>query len=496
FGLTVACARCHDHKFDPIPTRDYYAMAGILNSTETCYGTVMDVNYCRRQADLIALASVGGPGTKLDAAGLKKLQTDVTDLQKQYKEAADAYAAEPDNGKLNAERRRLQVAVSRARARIDDFDAKGNPLAFAMGVREAQRMVNSPILLRGEVAQPSTVVPRGFPTVLGVTVGPIPAGESGRNQLADFIVSPDNPLTARVAVNRVWYHLLGRGIVETLDNFGTRCSPPSNQPLLDYLALSYRDNGWSLKALIREIMRSRVYRLAVEDDRDGNRKDTGNVLLWRANRKPLDSESLRDAMLQAAGLLEPDRPAASMIQEIGDEAVSAAMIARLDKLSIESGMRSVYLPVLRNGVPDMLGLFNFADPDAVNAERGDTIVPTQALYMMNGPLPIRAAAATAKRLMETTTDDNARIRLAWELILARTPDSTELTRARRFLTAFRKSLAKTFDKADPPVFDKNGKPVKPAKPDPDKMTDEERDLQTWSALAQVLFTCAEFRYLD
>ncbi|MGE0434677.1 MAG: DUF1553 domain-containing protein, partial [Planctomycetota bacterium] len=315
--------------------------------------------------------------------------------------------------------------------------------------------------------------------------------------LAQWITSPDNPLTARVAVNRIWYHLLGRGIVGTLDNFGTRCTPPTNQKLLDYMAVRFQEQGWSVKQMVRTIMTSRVYGLAIAESAEGAAKDPDNELLWRANRRSLDGESLRDAMLAAADELDVERPGGSPMQQIGDQQVAGQVVNRAEQFATESGVRSVYLPVLRNALPDALDLFNFADPDAVNPERRDTIVPTQALYVLNGPLPIRAAHGTALRVRTATQDTDERIRLAWQLVLSRLPDANELARAKQFVVEFRKSLDDTFTQPQRRPFRRPGQ-GRPGRfqQDENAMSNDEREVETWSALAQALFASAEFRYLD
>ncbi|MEM7011857.1 MAG: PSD1 and planctomycete cytochrome C domain-containing protein, partial [Verrucomicrobiota bacterium] len=241
-GLTVACARCHDHKSDPIPQSDYYALAGIFLSTETFYGTTGLLN--PRKTDLLALSGSGGAGNELKAelAAKKQERDDLIRL------AADARQNNerpvPGNG-LRILKLAGEVAALQRKVNDSPAAAEGD---FCMGVQDSGYPVNATLLVRGEVDKPAQQVPRGFVQVLNSSAArTIPSGKSGRLELADWMTSSQNPLTARVFVNRVWQHLFGQGLVATPDNFGASGQSPTHPELLDHLALSFMENGWSVK---------------------------------------------------------------------------------------------------------------------------------------------------------------------------------------------------------------------------------------------------------
>src|SRR5205814_3732701 len=182
-------------------------------------------------------------------------------------------------------------------------------LPLAMGVVEGERMTDAPLLERGEVGRPGKPVPRGFPRVVEIAgAGPVPPDHSGRLELAHWLTSPDHPLTARVMVNRVWRHLFGAGIVRTVDNFGTTGERPSHPELLDHLAVRFVADGWSVKKLVREIVLSRTYCQASTYNERAFRADPENRLLWRVEKRRLDAEAIRHAMLAVSGELDPARP--------------------------------------------------------------------------------------------------------------------------------------------------------------------------------------------
>ena len=248
-------------------------------------------------------------------------------------------------------------------------------------------IIDSPQLIRGEIDKPGEVVPRGLPVFLaGSKQAKIDADESGRLQLANWIASESNPLTARVMVNRIWSWLFGQGLVKSVDNFGTTGDIPSNQMLLDHLAKKFMKQNWSVKKLVREIVLSHAYSQSSQHNEDAFLADPENELVWRANRRALEAECLRDGLLAASGSLRPDRPHGSMISRSGDGAIGGRRGVGVTEEEISSANdphRSVYLPNTRNVLPDSLELFDFADNSMVSGSRATTIVPSQALYWMN-----------------------------------------------------------------------------------------------------------------
>ena len=392
-GLTVACARCHDHKYDPIPTNDYYAMAGIFYSTTTFYGT-QRVAQNHRPSELLLLpvidenAKVSGSRRTQSIEGLKAQLADI-----------DRQLARAPRGK---DSRTIRNNRNRVAGLLASMNADGTAKTFGMGVQDSQRPVEANILLSGEVDHPAQQVPRGFVQVLGDLNFTLDKEKSsGRLQLARAMTSRENPLTARVMVNRVWMHLVGKPLVGTPNNFGFSGMKPENQKLLDHLAIEFMDNGWSVKSLIRTIVLSDTYRRSSQYIDSNYAVDPENKYLWRANPTTLDAESMRDAMLALSGQLELTRPYASAV------ATGAGRPGGSVSIVSEARYRSVYLPIVRDGVLEPLKLFDFPDPNISSAGRSESIVPTQALYMMNGEFAVtqaQAMAATLQRRFRTETD--------------------------------------------------------------------------------------------
>jgi hypothetical protein len=459
-GLTVACARCHDHKMDPISQRDYYALSGIFRSTQTCSGTLAGVFPNFNASPLIELTP--GAGVPSAVASL------APDQRPAMEKRLAALVKERDSippGEANRDRLRrtnTMLAILRYRLAIDRPGSQ--PRAFAMGVRERDEIVDSPLYLRGELDQPGEVVPRGLVRVLcDGTPEPIAAG-SGRWELADRLASPANPLTARVLVNRVWLHLFGRGLVPTPDNFGAAGQAPSHPELLDNLAVEFMTDGWSIKRLIRRIVLSRAYGLDSEYDPRKFEADPENAFVWRMSKRRLEAEVIRDSLLFVSGGLAPGPPVGSAVARSGE---GYAMFLRLAGLDDSDIHRSVYLPVIRDQVLESLALFDFADPSLVTGERAATTGPAQALYFMNSPFVIRQSEAMASRVRSIEGDDARRVDRAYRLALARSPTPRERDHALTFLRDFA---------------------ARAEGPDPAQAA--------WPAFCQALLAGAEFRYLD
>jgi hypothetical protein len=458
-GLTVACARCHDHKRDPISQRDYYALSGIFRSTQTCSGTLAGVFPNFNASPLIELpadANVPSAVAPLTVEQRLAMEARLAAMVR------DRDAIPP--GEANRDRmRRANSMISTLRYRLL-VDRPGNsPRAFAMGARERDDAVDSPLYIRGELDQPGEVVPRGLVQVLCDEPSTISQG-SGRRELADWIASPANPLTARVMVNRVWLHLFGRGLVTTPDNFGAAGAPPSHPELLDTLAVDFMADGWSIKRLIHRIVLSRAYGLDSAFDQQNFTVDPDNELIWRTSKRRLDAEELRDALLAVSGRLTSEPPVGSPVARTGE---GLTFFLRLAGLDASDTHRSIYLPVVRDQVLESLALFDFADPSLVTGERAATTGPAQALYFMNSPFVIRQSEGLADRVCRLAKDDAERVELAYRLTLARTPSESERSRALQF------------------VRDCTAGP---------EAGDGARE--AWAQLGQALFASAEFRYLE
>jgi hypothetical protein len=276
-------------------------------------------------------------------------------------------------------------------------------------------------------------VPRGFIRVVGHGAHPrIPTHQSGRLELAEWLVDPANPLTARVAANRIWHHLFGAGLVRTVDDFGRQGEPPSHPELLDYLAARLVAVDWSFKRMIREIVLSHTYQLGAENCDGAFRVDPENRLLWRMNRRRLDVEALRDSLLALSGQLDFS-PAESTVTHLPDQATG---VNDKPHKPFESRRRSVYLPVIRNDLRPEFSLFDFADPQTVSGRRNQTIVAPQALFLLNSELLRDSARRLAEKLLDRAghTDEKALVRAAFREVFGRAPSADELRFAHEYLT--------------------------------------------------------------
>jgi hypothetical protein len=595
-GMTIGCARCHDHKFDPIPTADYYALAGIFKSTHTLIhdnvskwvdqplplsaeqelavrkyedsvaalkerirvakakgdtttvakgildpkdlpGIVIDDNQAKKVGTWKKStygASYIGDGALYDDRAVKedKTVTFVPEFPKQGKyEVRLAYVAhenrdakvpvhilhldgektiyvnmkEPPpidgrfislgtyrfnrNGQwyvmvsndgtkghisvdavqlLPEEAEEAKPAAPTAKAApVDDVrkleaelkkltDA-GPPRPVAMGVEEAKKIADTHICIRGLTHNRGEISPRG---VLRVTLPKyaspmaLNAKESGRRELATWLASPQNPLTARVMVNRVWHHLFGAGIVRTVDEFGTTGELPSHPELLDHLALRFVEDGWSVKKLVRAIVLSRTYRLSSAASKEALAVDPENRLLWRHNRRRLDAEELRDTILVISGKLD---------RTVGGPLMKPNTASEVGYV-FDDTRRSVYTPVFRNRLLELFEAFDFADPNLVTGKRTVSTTVTQALYLMNSPFAMDQARHAAKAALAVPNlDDVGRLERAYRIALGRLPTEKERQLALAFVA---------------------GK----TKPD-------ERQA-AWERLYQTLFACVDFRYVN
>ncbi|MSU48846.1 MAG: DUF1549 domain-containing protein [Opitutus sp.] len=434
-GLTVGCARCHDHKFDPIPQRDYYALAGIFRSTETCYGTVPVIT--NAHATPLVELPAGTPRVEMPGNSADALRAEQTRLDRQLRELTGGSGMETYQLPAEAEKLRPFILVRSqlaiVNAKIKDLGPDGKLRPFAMAVREKTNPADMPLYQRGEPGKPAALVPRGFLQVIPTPGAPITAG-SGRRELADWIASPTNPLTARVMANRVWHHLFGRGLVPSVDNFGSMGGRAVNPALLDHLAVCFVDQGWSVKKLIREIVLSHAYQLATTHDEASFNTDPDNALVWRMTPRRLDAESARDAMLAVSGRLQLTPPLGSAAARVGNNFVNP--VAAYAKAEAQSGQRSVYLTVLRDQLNEALGTFDAANPNAVTGGREETTTPAQTLFLLNSPIVQSFAESWAKQLTAVPAGGGARIRAAYTQAFGREPAAAELRATVEFFECF------------------------------------------------------------
>jgi acetyl esterase/lipase len=431
-GLTVACARCHDHKFDPIPQADYYAMAGIFRSTETFYGTIPLVQNNNPGA-LLTLPKDSGMEAgipALSSAERRQLEQQVADLRAQRADLAK----KREFG--TSESVRIGILLGTLEGRLKAFEADGTPRMLAMGVRDRGAARDSELFVRGEIEKPGATVPRGFVSVLCATSTPAPLSGSGRIELARWIASPENPLTARVYVNRVWLNLFGRGLVTTPDNFGASGQAPSHPDLLDHLATTFVAERWSTKALIRRIVLSRVYRLSPAFVEANFAKDPDNVWLWRMSPRRLDAEAIRDAMLANAGRLDLTPPVGSVVAA-GGEGYTGGVERGGQLAENRFNCRAVYLPAIRGRAFESLAEFDGVDGSVVTGQRSETTVPSQSLYLLNSPFVTGVAGAAALRLAKEAGTPAARVELAYRRIFGRAPTDGERSAALSFLGRYK-----------------------------------------------------------
>ncbi len=396
-GLSLGCARCHHHKFDPVSMSDYYALYGIFASTRYAFPGSEEK---KRPRDFVPLA-----------AGSKEL----------------AYAVVEDKPQ------------------------------------------NARIHKRGEPRTPGDEVPRRFLEVMGGDALPKGTIGSGRLQLAQWLTRPENPLTARVMVNRIWQWHFGSGIVATENDFGARGKPPTHPELLDYLAVRFIESGWSIKAMHRLIMLSATYQLSSVTDLRTMSIDPDSELLWRFPRRRLDAEAIRDAMLHLGGNLDRSHGGPHPFPPVGQWGFTqhnpfAAVY--------ETNRRSVYLMSQRLRRHPFLALFDGADTNASTPKRTTTTVPTQALFLMNDPFVHTQSEGMARRLLAAESREEDRLRLAYRLAYGREPNADETQRGLAFLDRYRAALQAA------------------------RVPAAQHDLMAWAAHARTLLASNEFLFVD
>ena len=440
---SIACARCHHHKFDPFTMEDYYGLAGIFASTKTFFGTYTSPAN-NRSGDPLVLPRLEQQkiyNKSLSPKKFKELKSKFEELDAIRQEIRDSQRArfagkEPKKIFTLREVLANTWRIGGVEGKLETLDDSGKALPLTMGVLDAKSIVDAPLLARGEIGRPGEMIPRSFPATMTVKGIPtIPATQSGRLELAHWLTHPDHPLTSRVFVNRVWKHLFGQGLVSTVDNFGTTGTAPTHPELLDVLAIDFIQEGWSLKRLVRKMVLSRTYRQASTFDAEAFENDPENTLLWRMPKRRLEAEAIRDAMLSVSGELDLTRPGGSLVATvIGDRPISLiGLNSKLPKDLDGATYRSAYLPVIRDRLPNVLELFDFAEPSLVTGQRETTNVPVQALYLMNSTFVQDRAKALAARLTDAAHSDHAVVERAFALCFSRKPDPVETRRSIRFL---------------------------------------------------------------
>ena len=410
-GLTISCARCHDHKFDPIYATDYYALAGIFRST----GIITD--YSKRPAILLENVVPDPANESLKAEFQKKVEA-------QKAEIAAAEKAQPKDDKK----------LAKLKEELKKLEKAGPDLPKAMGVKEIE-IRDLAVHLRGShlnLAKEKT--PRGFPKVLNLHLTPPTVGpkQSGRLELAQWLCDPKHPLTARVMVNRIWQAHFGEGLVRTPSNFGLKGEAPDNPALLDFLAQEFIRGGWSIKKMHRLILTSAAWRRSSVASAELLEKDPENRLFARQNRRRMEAEVVRDALLACGGLLD---------LKMGGFVEGAHRSSEYYKTKEEAYQiprRTVYLPIPRHTTYELLTIFDYADTAVHLDKRPVTTVPQQALFMMNDPLVRKQAKALAQKLLQPEAQDRDRARQAWITLFSRPAGNVETKTVLAYVDRFMK----------------------------------------------------------
>ena len=376
-------------------------------------------------------------------------------------QTADQYAADP-----------IRLELTAAESELKQLDQEKPPApAMTLGVRDDE-IVDLPVHLRGShLRLANEATPRGVMSVIGnIFPGPqMPNDQSGRLQLAQWMLDPEHPLTARVLVNRVWLQLFGEGLVSTPSNFGLRGAKPSHPELLDRLARDFIADGWSIKRLIRRILNSSAWRQQVISHPEYFLKDPENRLLWSQNRQRLGAESVRDSVLHSSGQLDREMGGTLLMTPnrgyvTNDQSNNQA---RYDR-----PRRSIYLPIIRNAMYELFSAFDYNDPSIHIARRPATVVPHQALYFLNSPMVIEASKRIVEEVLATEEIDSDRLDRLYQRVLCRNATAEEKQRALRYFEKVRQWKVSSGDQ------------------------EELTDSQMWHSFCQTLLASSEFLYLD
>ena len=525
-GMTFGCARCHDHKFDPVTTADYYALAAIFRSTRSLADEKLGAikfwyEHSQATPEQLEAKKQHEQAVKAQAAKIAKhsketrakLKTELHTHAADYLAAAAQLPADPDFAQVEKLAARLHLrprylltcrlylarhpdhplftrwhdlvasnqlpelrqhytslfqkpagpaldALQDAAGflAIPDKDADAfdgemlmaseqmktelmaledltpDPPAF-MGVADGTITPAMPIHIRGSYLTLGPPIARGFPAVMrtSLTKPVFPAKQSGRLDLARWLASSEHPLTARVAVNRLWRWHFGRGLVASTENFGVLGDRPSHPALLDWLARAFIENGWSLKDMHRLLMNSAVYQQSSDtpSTQPPQHPDPENKLLSRMNRQRLEAEQLRDSLLAVSGSLDLQLGGKTLPLRNREFVFNHTS---KDNTTYESPRRALYLPIIRNHLNDILEQFDYPDPTMPTGSRNATVVAPQALLMLNSPFVMDCAARLASHLQQSSPTDAQRYHLATTLLYSRPATPTETTRALHWLT--------------------------------------------------------------
>ncbi|HKA08289.1 MAG TPA: DUF1549 and DUF1553 domain-containing protein [Gemmataceae bacterium] len=463
-GITLGCAKCHDHKFDPIPQEDYYRIQAFFAGWKEVEVPIMPAaarceferklhDWEARTADVRReLDEIERPHREKFSQKRRgrfpdeyaKLLDIPRDKRTPYEEqiaymvSKQVYADDKTmfNGMKPAEKERWEGL----KKKLADAGPKPVPPAVAMGFSDVSREAPPTHLLqRGNWRKKGEEIKPGFLSAFDDRFAEIRPPSDGRTTgrrtvLANWITDPKNPLTARVIVNRVWMQHFGQGIVGTPGDFGSQGEKPTHPELLDWLASEFVNGGWSLKKLHRMIMLSDAYQQGSAFNTDAAKVDPDNDLLWRMNRRRLDGESLRDAVLCVAGVLNPKEAGPSVYPELPSEIKTSAGAWPVSADAAERNRRSIYVYVKRNLRYPLFAAFDAPDRNEACSRRFTTTTAPQALMLLNEKLYAERARQFAERVVREVGDDrDAAVERGYQLALARKPTSEERSAAERFL---------------------------------------------------------------
>ncbi|WP_339727114.1 PSD1 and planctomycete cytochrome C domain-containing protein [uncultured Gimesia sp.] len=467
-GMTIGCARCHDHKFDPISAHDYYGMAGILKSTKTMehYKKIArwHENSLATEAELKEQAdwdqNIKAEETKI--AALVKSENERL-LKEGGKDFKLPKKPEPSYSKD------AKAELKTIRDKVASLKKERPEVPTALGATERE-IIDVPIHIRGSHLTLGDTVPRHVPVVLSPqSQKPFSKEQSGRLKFAEWLTSRDHPLASRVFVNRVWRWHFGKGIVATPDNFGKLGAKPTNQPLLDWMAASLMDEGWSIKKLHRMILLSNTWQMSSEFNEKAASIDPENSLMWRVDVRRLDAESIRDSILSVSDGLDPTMGGSLLTVE------NRAFVFNhesKDAVTYDFNRRSIYLPVIRNHLFGMFMLFDYADASVLNGNRSSTTVAPQALFLLNSHLVEEASQRMADEVLhQTALSPEQKIQQLFLKSFGRVPTELEVSKSLQFLDELDNELQA-------------------------EQTDSEKRIhRSWQVLCQSLFASSEFIYL-
>ena len=464
-GLTLGCARCHDHKFDPIDASDYYGLAGIFKSTKTMEHFKKVAKWYENPLNTTESAVQKQAFEEQLAQKKAAIQSFIDKADATVKASLpEGTPAPPKPESLYPEETKAEL--KKLRDELAKFEKTDPELPSAMGVSE-DKVIDVAIHIRGNPLKLGEVVPRRIPRVLQASVPTqFDAAHSGRMELARSLVTPQHPLTSRVLVNRVWRWHFGHGLVRTPDNFGLLGEAPTHPELLDWLSRRFTEQGWSLKKLHRMIVVSSAFQLDSMVPPSLLEKDPENRLFGRANTRRLEAEEVRDALIAVSGRL--DQTIGGSLLTVKNRAYFFDHTSK-DLTDYSSYRRSIYLPVVRNNIYDLFQLLDYPDAAIPTGDRTTTTVAPQALMMLNSEFVTRTSADLAQRLLAISGTDEARIRQMYISAFGREATVDDVHDSQAFLAAVEKG--------------------------PGDIAAEKRRQRAWECLCQVVLASNEFIYL-